>query len=208
MLTDELVLGTHNRKKLRELKQLFEGTGIRIRSLDEFSESISVEEDGSTFRANAEKKASEQAIHLKKWVIGEDSGICVKALKGKPGVYSARFAGPDADDETNNRKLIEELNGASDRSAHYVCHVALSDPTGKIVLNVEATCRGEIAAEPRGTGGFGYDPYFLIPEYDMTMAELGDAVKNVLSHRARAMREFLRQFFRINTKTEKSATGP
>lgn len=194
MLTNRLVLGTHNPKKLAELEKLFMGTDVDIFSLKDFGDAIEVVEDGNTFKENAEKKASQQAIHLGEWVIGEDSGICVAALKGKPGIYSARFAGENASDEDNNRKLIAELSQAQNRNAHYVCHIALSNPEGNIVLNVEETCHGQIGEEARGTAGFGYDPYFIVPEYDRTMAELGNDVKSVISHRAKAMRQFLRKF--------------
>ncbi|MEE2640885.1 MAG: RdgB/HAM1 family non-canonical purine NTP pyrophosphatase [Planctomycetota bacterium] len=197
MLTNELVLGTHNQKKLKELKQLFEPTRIQVFSLTDFPEQIEVEEDGDSFKANAEKKATQQANHLGRWVIGEDSGICVAALKGKPGIYSARFAGEDATDDDNNRKLISEMEGVSKRDANYVCHIALSNPEGEIVLNVEGKCFGKIGFQPQGEGGFGYDPYFIVPEYDITMAQLGSHVKSIISHRARAFRKFLHAFQRL-----------
>jgi XTP/dITP diphosphohydrolase len=153
-----------------------------------------VVEDGDTFRSNAEKKAAEQAVHLGRWVIGEDSGLCVAALKGAPGIYSARFAGESANDDDNNEKLIRELDGQKDRSANYISHIALSDPKGEILLNVEAKCFGRIVDERRGTSGFGYDPFFEVPEYGLTMAQLGSSVKSIISHRAKAMRKFLRKF--------------
>ena len=192
MLTNTLVLGTHNPKKLKELEGLFCGTGIGVKSLAAFEAPIEVVEDGNSFRENAEKKASQQAVHLGEWVIGEDSGICIRALKGKPGIYSARYAGEQATDDDNNQKVISELEGVEDRSANYVCHIALSNPQGEIVLNVEDTCHGRMGYEPKGTGGFGYDPYFVVPEYDLTMAELGNHVKSIISHRAKAMRKFLK----------------
>lgn len=192
MLTNRLVLGTHNPKKLKELELLFQGTGIEVQSLSAFDRPLEVVEDGNSFRENAEKKAAQQAVHLNEWVIGEDSGICVRALKGKPGIYSARYAGEHATDEQNNQKVISELEDFNDRSAHYVCHIALASPNGEIVLNVEDSCHGVLGFESKGTGGFGYDPYFIIPEYDLTMAELGSHVKSVISHRAKAMRRFLK----------------
>lgn len=191
MLTDRLVLGTHNPKKLAELQRLFASTPIEILSLDHFPNALEVVEDGNSFRENAEKKASQQAVHLKEWVVGEDSGLCVKALKGAPGIYSARFAGENATDDDNNQRLIEELQSVSDRAAHYVCHIAVARPDGQIVLNVEEQCHGRIGYQARGSGGFGYDPYFVVPEYDRTMAELGPHVKSVISHRAKAMRRLL-----------------
>jgi len=194
MLTTEIVLGTHNQKKLGELQLLFARTPVKVSSLSDFDDPIEVVEDGDSFRSNAEKKASEQAIHLDRWVVGEDSGLCAAALKGAPGIYSARFAGESASDDDNNAKLILELDGKKDRSAHYVSHIALSNPDGEIVLNVEDKCFGRIVDERRGTSGFGYDPFFEVPEYGLTMAQLGNAVKSIISHRAKAMRKFLKKF--------------
>ncbi len=189
----DFILGTHNRKKREELDFLLRPHGFHVRTLDDFPTALEVDEDGTTFAANAAKKANEQAIHLGDWVLGEDSGLCVDALQGAPGVYSARFAGPDATDATNNRRLLEQLAGLprEKRTGHYVCHMSLSDPDGKIRIDCEATCRGILRTQPAGAGGFGYDPLFEIPEYHVTFGELGPHVKAVLSHRARASRMFL-----------------
>ncbi|MBI1310105.1 non-canonical purine NTP pyrophosphatase, partial [bacterium] len=140
------------------------------------------------FAGNSAKKAAETAQHLNQWVLAEDSGICVDALKGAPGVYSARFSGDDATDEKNNAKLLQELEGVPPerRGAGYTCSVAVSDPEGTIRLTQEGTCRGRIIDEPRGTNGFGYDPYFLVREYHRTFGELSPIVKSHISHRARA----------------------
>lgn len=191
-----LVLGTHNQKKRRELEILLADLPIQIKTLGDFSDPLSVEETGTTFAENAALKATEQATHLNAWVMGEDSGISVDALGGQPGVYSARYAGEDGNDAANNARLIQSLEGVplEKRSARYTCHMTLSDPQGKIWIDVEEVCRGRIILEPRGTGGFGYDPHFELPEYHLTFAELGDTVKSVLSHRAKAMRLFLRKF--------------
>ncbi len=194
-----LVLGTRNAKKKRELVLLLNGTGIRPATLDEFSGSVEVDETGSTFAENARLKASLQARAIGQWVLGEDSGLCVDALDGAPGVYSARFSGTGATDATNNAKLQESLRGIplDRRTAHYVCHASLSDPSGEIVIDCEGTCRGRIVDRASGAGGFGYDPYFEIPEYHATFAQLGDSVKSLLSHRARAMRQFLTELERL-----------
>ena len=167
--------------------------------MTEFPDVPEVVEDGDTFAANAAKKATEVAVKLNQWVIGEDSGLKVDALKGAPGIYSARYSGPNATDEANNEKLISELNGvpAEKRGAGYVCSVALSNPSGEVRLAVEGTCRGRIIDTPRGTGGFGYDPYFLIPEYHRTFGELAALVKQKLSHRARAFSRFTPALTRI-----------
>ena len=126
-------------------------------------------------------------------MIGEDSGLQVDALDGAPGIYSARYSGDGATDESNNRKLIADLAGIPDekRGAGYICSVALSDPTGTIRIAREGTCRGRILTEAYGEGGFGYDPFFLIPEYHLTFGQLSSTVKHRLSHRARAFAKFL-----------------
>ena len=189
-----IVLGTHNQKKLRELKLLLEPFGFQLKSLAEVDNPIEVEETGTTFEENARLKACQQAIHLNQWVIGEDSGLSVDALDGQPGVYSARFSGDGATDETNNAKLIKELENIprEKRTAFYTCHVTLSDPNGQVQLDCEEYCRGIIRNQPAGSGGFGYDPLFEVPEYGLTFGQMGDAVKSILSHRARAIRRFIR----------------
>jgi XTP/dITP diphosphohydrolase len=158
-----------------------------------------VVEDGHTFAENAAKKASETARTLSLWTLGEDSGLEVAALAGAPGIYSARFSGPSATDESNNAKLMGELSAVPDerRNARYVCNAALADPFGEIRLQVEAYCHGRITREARGTNGFGYDPYFLIPEYHRTFGELNPAVKRHLSHRARAFERLIPQLVRL-----------
>jgi len=190
-----IVLGTGNRGKRRELEALFSPLGIELRTLADFPESISVVEDGDTFAANAGLKAVEQARHLGQWVLGEDSGLLVDALDGEPGVFSARFSGPEATDESNNRLLLERLGDTpvAKRTAGYVCHMTLADPTGAIQAESEASCRGRIVFEPRGQNGFGYDPLFEVIEYHHTFGELSATVKAQLSHRARAARRLVPQ---------------
>ena len=200
----QIVVASRNRKKTEEIRDLLEPRGIQVVSVADFVGAPEPIEDGETFAENAAKKATEIARHLQRGTIGEDSGLRVDALGGAPGVYAARFAGEPSDDERNNAKLIAELDGVPDdkRGAEYVCHVALADPDGAVRLNVEATCRGRITREPRGTHGFGYDPYFLIPEYHRTFAELGPAVKRHLSHRARAFERLIPQLVRILRSAE------
>ena len=194
-----LILGTHNRKKGIELHQLLEPVGFELKTLADVPDAIEVVEDGDSFAANARLKAVQQAIHLNRWVLGEDSGLCVDALDGRPGVLSARFSGPDASDQMNNDHLLQELKGLplDKRSAHYVCHMSLSDPTGKNRIDCEGICRGRIVTSLRGQGGFGYDPLFEIVEYHKTFGELGSSVKSVFSHRSRAMRRFQPKLLRI-----------
>jgi XTP/dITP diphosphohydrolase len=191
----QLVLGTWNEKKRRELELLLNPYGIILKSLQEFPEALEVEETGSTFEENATLKATVQARRLGQWVLGEDSGLCVQSLKGAPGVYSARYAGTDSNDQANNQRLLQEMEGIplERRSAFYVCQFCLADPTGIVRIKSRGECHGRILAEPRGDHGFGYDPLFEIPEYHQTFAELGDGVKSVLSHRAKANRLFIRQ---------------
>ena len=135
-------------------------------------------------------------------MLGEDSGLVVPALGGRPGVFSARFAGTHGDDAANNAKLLAELTGKAgdDRAAYYVCTLALANPAGEIVAEAQGRCHGRIAAGPRGAGGFGYDPLFVIPEYHATFGELSPVVKHALSHRGRAvaqLRPAVRAVFRV-----------
>jgi XTP/dITP diphosphohydrolase len=189
----QVVLGSRNRKKSREVAEILAPHGIELVSIAEFPDAREVVEDGATFAENAAKKASQPALTLGRWVIGEDSGLVVDALGGRPGVYSARFSGPGATDESNNAKLVHELAAVPPevRSAAYVCSIALSDPRGAIRLMAEGRCRGLIIDEPRGDNGFGYDPYFLIREYHRTFGELPARVKHQISHRARALAAFV-----------------
>ena len=191
----KLVLGTHNRKKGEELRVLLQPFGFELTTLADCANPIEVVEDGNSFQANSHLKAIQQAKHLNQWVIGEDSGLCVQALGGEPGIYSARFAGEDANDELNNAELLKRLEDTpiENRTAYYVSHVSLANPAGDILIDCEETCHGRIVASPRGQGGFGYDPLFELREYHKTFGELGPAVKSTLSHRSRAIRKFIPQ---------------
>jgi XTP/dITP diphosphohydrolase len=195
-----MVLGSRNKKKLGELVDLLGDLGVELTDLSPYPDAPEVEETGETFEANARLKATSLAPALSEWVLGEDSGLVVPALGGRPGVYSARWAGTHGDDAANNGKLLAELAGKTgdQRAAHYVSSVALADPTGNVVAVVEGRCRGVIGTEVRGTGGFGYDPLFVIPEYHASFGELSSAVKHALSHRGRAitkLRPVLRKVF-------------
>lgn len=200
-MMQRLVVATRNAKKKREILEIFHDLGFELRDLSGYPNAPEVVEDGATFEANARKKASETAIAIGEWTLGEDSGLVVPGLGDRPGVYSARYAGTQGDDEANNRKLIAEVAQLPEakRAAHYVCTAALSDPAGSIHAVVEGRCHGLLVTEARGTGGFGYDPYFLIPEFHRTFGELSSRVKHALSHRARALgrlRESLRRLTR------------
>jgi XTP/dITP diphosphohydrolase len=194
-----LALGTRNKKKGVELVELLAPLGIELVTLADIPEAMEVEETGQTFAENAALKAVEQARHLQRWVLGEDSGLAVDAIKGAPGVYSARYSGDNATDEANNRKLLDVLRDVplEKRTAHYVCHATLSDPLGNIRAESEGQCHGRMLFEETGTEGFGYDPLFEIVEYHRTFGRLGLAVKGIISHRARALRLLIPQLARL-----------
>ena len=184
-----LIIGSRNPKKRLELEDLLGDLGLDLTDLSEWPNVPDVEETGQTFEENARLKAAGYAKAVGEWVLAEDSGLVVPALKGRPGVYSARYAGTHGDDEANNRRLLAELAPLSDdrRAAYYTCVAALAGPDGEVRAVAEGRCHGAIVREPRGTGGFGYDPLFEIPEYHQTFGELSLRVKQALSHRARAV---------------------
>ena len=198
-----LVLGTNNRKKGIELAESLLPYNVEVRTLADFDKKLDVVEDGQTFLDNARKKAIEQAQFLNAWVVGEDSGLCVDALDGAPGIHSARFSalaeGNNASDEENNRLLLEKLKNVplEKRTAYYVCTAVLADSSGVIHGETEGRCRGRILFERSGEGGFGYDPLFEVIEYHQTFGTLPPMVKRVISHRARAMRKLIPMITRI-----------
>ena len=184
----ELVVATRNRGKLREIAAIFEDWGGTWRSLDDFPDLPEIIEDGATFAANAVKKARTVVAYTGFPALGDDSGLEVDALQGAPGIYSARFGGPDRTDAERNALLLEQLGAVPGpaRTARFRCVVALAHPDGGL-WTAEGTCEGRIALEPQGTYGFGYDPIFAVTGQAGTLAELPPAVKNTLSHRARAL---------------------
>lgn len=194
-----LVLGTANRHKGIELADLLRPAGVELRTLADFAGVAEVVEDGDTFAANAQLKAAGYARHLGRWVLADDSGIAVDALDGRPGVHSARYSGPDATDELNNRLLLAQLGSLplERRTAQFICHIAIADPTGTIRAESEAACHGRILFAPRGQQGFGYDPLFEIVEYHRSFGELGLRVKAYLSHRARAATRLIPDLIRL-----------
>lgn len=204
-----LVLGTRNRKKREEIVEILDGFGLDFGDLSSWPDLAEVVEDGDTFEANARKKAAEVARALGHWVLAEDSGLVVPALGGRPGVYSARYAGKQGDDAANNQRLLAELGPLPDdrRAAYYVCTAALADPQGEVRALTEGRCHGVITREARGSGGFGYDPYFLIPEYHRTFGELSPRAKHALSHRSRAL-EYLRPILRQLLGSAASGSAP
>ena len=184
----ELVVATENPGKLREIKESLKGIEVKILSLTDLPPRAPIEEDGITFRENAFKKARVVAHHTGRLSIADDSGLEVDQLGGAPGVHSARFAGVDASDTDNNRKLLQCLEGipSSQRRAVFRCVIAVVDPKGRETW-VEGTCSGVIGEKERGTQGFGYDPLFIIPELGKTLAELPLEEKNRISHRGKAL---------------------
>ncbi|MDA1165082.1 MAG: XTP/dITP diphosphatase [Planctomycetota bacterium] len=194
----EIVLASRNTKKAIEIARLLEPLEISVLGLNQFPEVPEIVESGITFAENAAIKAGQTASIIGEWTIADDSGLIVDALDGEPGVYSARYAGEHATDADNNAKLLDALRGIppEKRTAKFVCHLAVADPTGAIVISVEGSCRGLIIEDDRGIQGFGYDPLFLVPEFHRTFGQLSLLVKSQISHRARAFHQLVPQLKR------------
>ncbi|TAL36812.1 MAG: XTP/dITP diphosphatase [Spirochaetes bacterium] len=191
----KLVIATKNKGKIAEILERLRDLPVEILSLANFDTMPEVVEDGRSFAENAEKKAKAVCAYTGLPSLADDSGLVVDALGGEPGVYSARYGGPGASDTDNCILVLERMAGVPEakRTAHFECDLALALPDGR-VYHARGACDGVITAGPRGEGGFGYDPIFLVPELGRTMAEIPLAVKNTLSHRSRAiqkMREIL-----------------
>lgn len=186
----EIVIASRNKNKIKELQALLSRfvEGVALLSLDDIGYAGDIEEDGETFRENALIKAR-VAASTGKIGVGDDSGLCVNALDGAPGIFSARYAGEHGDDGANNEKLLRELSDKSDRSAAFVCTVACVMPDGREFC-VEGRAEGCILFEAKGENGFGYDPLFYYPPLDKTFAELSSEEKNTISHRAVAIEAF------------------
>lgn len=180
-----LLIATNNQGKVKEIKAILGSFYDEIVSLKDAGIALEVVEDGDSFEANAIKKAREAAKVAGCDALADDSGLCVDALDGAPGIYSARYAGEDANDEANNKKLLADLSGTADRGARFVSVVALV--SGDKVTTASGQVCGVIAHKPSGNGGFGYDPLFFVPELGQTFAEIPPEIKNSLSHRARAL---------------------
>lgn len=190
---NELVLASGNKGKLREFNGLFGHRSIKVLSQAELGVKAA-EEPFNTFVENALAKARNAARQTGLPAMADDSGITAEALNGAPGVHSARYAGDAADDTANNRKLVAALAGKTDRRAHYTCVlVAVKNADDPEPVIVDARWDGEIIDTPKGTGGFGYDPYFYLPDFGRTAAELTAEEKNDVSHRGRAMRLMLEE---------------
>ena len=190
-----LLLGTTNVNKGVELAALLQPLGIEVVTLADLDNPPEIVEDGATFADNALLKARGQALHFSRWVMAEDSGLAVDYLDGRPGIYSARFAGESATDEENNDLLLSELADVprQQRTAHYVCEIILCDASGDVRAQSRGICRGLIRTERAGNHGFGYDPLFEVREYHKTFGQLGPHVKAAISHRSRALRALVPQ---------------
>lgn len=184
----DVVVATRNKKKIEEIKRILEGTALSILTLDNFPECQEVEEDGSTFEANAIKKAISASKCTEKPALSDDSGLEVYALGGAPGVLSSKYAGKDADDKKNIEKLLHEMRSFTNRKARFVCCIALAFPDGR-VKTFHGYTRGRIGTEPKGSNGFGYDPVFYPEGHNKTFAEMNDKEKDALSHRGKALRK-------------------
>lgn len=184
-MTQEIVIASKNKGKIREIRQIYADLPV---SVVEVADLPDVVEDGDTFSANARKKAVEIARHTGKWALADDSGLEVDALKGAPGIHSARWSG--GGDEANNDKLLAELRDIPPpaRTARYRAVVVIASPDGRVVAEADGVCEGLIGFERKGSGGFGYDPLFVIPDSGRTMAELPAEAKHALSHRGQALR--------------------
>lgn len=184
----KILLATTNNHKKEEIQALFKGMNLEILSLQDIGFVEEIREDGITFVENSSIKAHFVYNRLGMPTLADDSGICVHALGGEPGIHSARFVSSEASSERKNQEIINRLDLQEDRSAHYTCALTFLDQNRSFVT--EQYCLGTITEEPRGTSGFGYDPIFFLKEYEKTMAEIPMDVKNTISHRGKALEEF------------------
>ena len=197
-----LLIASSNSGKVREFQELLQTHGVACSDLTIHPHVPAPEETGHTFRANAMLKAVYYATKRKTWALADDSGLCVDALGGNPGVHSARWAemnGAGNGDADNNTLLLRQLDAVPDgqRTAQFVCVLALSDPKGRIVLTARDEVEGTMLRAPRGDGGFGYDPLFLVPGLGRTTAELPAHEKHAISHRGKALRRLASMLDRI-----------
>ena len=191
-----IVLATRNAGKVKEFQQLLKDFPVEIKNLNDFGPIPEVEEDGATFDDNAYKKAAFTARVLGLPAIADDSGLVVETLGGAPGVMSARYAGENATDQENIKKLLAAMVGKNDRRAAFECVISIAVPSGP-ALTYEGRCEGEIATAPKGSSGFGYDPVFYFPELGRTFAELSSEEKNRVSHRGKALSQVAEEFKKI-----------
>ncbi|WP_295586319.1 XTP/dITP diphosphatase [uncultured Oscillibacter sp.] len=185
----KFVLATHNPGKIREMSAILGGLGVEVVSPADVGITVDVEETGTTFAENAMLKAKAICAAAGLPAIADDSGLCVDALNGGPGVYSARYGGEGLDDKGRYMLLLNSMRGQTTRKAHFACAIACAFPNGD-ELTAQGQCDGAIAFAPMGQGGFGYDPVFLVPELGKTFGQLSAEEKSAISHRGKALREF------------------
>ena len=186
----QIIIATKNKGKAKDFEALFNPIGYEVKTLHDVAEEMEIEETGTTFEENALLKATSLANHLQCMVIADDSGLEIDALDGRPGIYSARYAGEEKSDEENIDKVLKELEGIkeSEKTARFVCAIAVASPN-KEPFTVRGTCEGIIATERKGTNGFGYDPIFYVPSEQKMMAELSAEQKGAISHRGNAIKK-------------------
>ncbi|MCX7747604.1 MAG: XTP/dITP diphosphatase [Clostridia bacterium] len=195
----KFIVATRNKGKLKEIQEILRGFQVDVISMEEAGIFKDIEETGTTFEENAMIKAKEVLKLTGEIVMADDSGLEVDCLDGAPGIYSARFAGEGASDEDRNNKLLSMLQGVEleKRTARFVCAVAVVFPDGR-EFTVKGICEGYIGFEPKGTNGFGYDPLFYMPEYNMTTAQMKSEDKHKISHRGRALKKMVEEFKKID----------
>ena len=186
-----LYLASKNKGKIEEYKKLLAGVYCRLLLQPE---SLEVEEDGLTFRDNAIKKASEVSRKTNNFSIADDSGICIEALDGKPGIYSSRYA---ENDKKRIERVLKELDGVQNRSAFFIANICVCSPNGEVIIESEAKCYGNIILNPRGKGGFGYDPIFEESSTKLTFAEMNNDIKDSCSHRGKALEKIIPDLIEI-----------
>lgn len=190
----DLLIATNNQGKIKELAQLFGTAPVKLRSLADFENIVEPQETGLTFAENAILKARGYAMQTGITALADDSGLEIEALNNVPGVSSARYAGAGTGFPEKMRLLLSEMESAADtsRSARFVCSMAIANSEGTVLHSAEGICTGQIASEPRGNAGFGYDQFFVPDGYDLTFGELPDEIKRQISHRARASELIMR----------------
>jgi XTP/dITP diphosphohydrolase len=191
----DLIVATSNPGKLEEMQAYLTDPALANWRLKLKPASLEIEETGTTFQENADLKASQVAQALGEWAIADDSGLSVDALQGAPGLYSARYANTNS---ARIQRLLTEMQGQTHRAAYFSCAIALARPDGTIALQAEGICQGEILLAPRGSGGFGYDPVFYLPEHQLSFAEMAPELKHQVSHRGLAFQKLVPQLIALS----------
>ena len=191
IIMKKLYLASKNKGKIEEYKKLLSRVNCQLVLQPE---TLEVQEDGLTFRDNAIKKASEVSRKTNNFSIADDSGICIEALDGKPGIYSSRYA---ENDQKRIERVLKELDGVQNRSAFFIANICVCSPNGEVIIESEAKCHGNIILNPRGKGGFGYDPIFEESSTRLTFAEMNNDIKDSCSHRGKALKKIIPDLIEI-----------